>query len=146
MEENKLFDIVIIGNGIKGNRLATKLSKEYSVALIGHNMHTIGDTTLVEREAIYVAYVRGILGVTLSGNSQPTIFGRKLIIATSRINFLPANFFKKNEKDQIIINEDGQLPAVKPLVYVANKVATGFNSKVEANIINTIKEGLKKKC
>ena len=140
---NKLFDIVIIGAGTKGKRIAKKLAKDYDVAVIDPSLVAIDGVTRINREAIYVAYVRGIIGVILDGESSPEIFAKRLIIAAPSVKFLPANFYNLDSDGKVIINQAGQLPALKPLVYVANKIAIGYGSTVETTLVEAVKEGLK---
>lgn len=140
---NKLFDIIVIGAGAKGKRIASKLAKKYDVVVIDPEITTIKNVTCVNNSVIYLTYIRGILGAVLKGASSPEIFGKRLIIATPDVEYLPKNFYELDPaNNKVIINENGQLPALKPLVYVANKIADGFTMKTEAAITMTVEEGL----
>lgn len=141
---NELFDIAIIGAGTKGQRIAKKLAKTHKVVVVDPNEFNINGATCVKNEIIYVSYIRGILGLIQKGNSSPDIFAQRLIITTPTVDYLPKNFYQFDDNNQVVVNMAGQLPAVKPLVYVANKIATGFNSNLEKAITETVTEGLSK--
>lgn len=141
---NELFDIAIIGAGTKGQRIAKKLAKTHKVVVVDPNEFNINGAACVKNEIIYVSYIRGIIGLIQKGNSSPDIFAQRLIITTPTVDYLPKNFYQFDDNNQVVVNTIGQLPAVKPLVYVANKIATGFNSNLEKAITETVTEGLSK--
>lgn len=136
---NKLFNIAIIGAGTKGKRLAKKLIKTgKSVVIFDPKTVEITGGTFINKSVIYVQYIRGILGITVEGNTQPEFFCERLILAAPCLKIFPSNFYTLALTGDVVINKNCQLPSVAPLIYVINPKLINYTKNLEVKIIENI--------
>jgi thioredoxin reductase len=86
MQDNKIYETIIIGAEPDGLALAETLAKAgLSVAIFSsnfiHNKNYVLDTVdLVEKTCVYISFTHGLFGVTAADRSA--IFGRSIVLAT----------------------------------------------------------------
>lgn len=117
MQDNKIYETIIIGAEPAGLALAESLSKEgLSVAVFSSNFiynknYALQNVDLIEKTCVYLSFTHGLFGVT--AQDRFAVFGRSVVFATGT---KPIKSSLKNinivYKPQDIEIKDKRVPAV----------------------------------
>lgn len=124
MQQNKIYDVIIIGASKHGLALAEMLEDNGQVALISNSFvhrskkQLLASTDLIEGKAVLLTYIHGLLGVTLNNNT--TIFGNRVVFSTgtqplrlalknSNIKYNLCGLLAKNKSAQAVVYGEDDL-------------------------------------
>jgi thioredoxin reductase len=86
MQQNKLYDVIILGASSHGLALAEMIEDSCSTALVSSNFthktkkQSLDYTDLIQGTAVYLSYMRGLFVLSLENREK--VVGKNLVIAT----------------------------------------------------------------
>lgn len=132
MQQNKLYDVIILGASDQGLALAEALEASCTTALVSTNFshklkkQLLTATDLIQGTAIYLSYMRGLF--VLSLENHETVVGKNLVIATGT---KPNKAALKNQNIKYSISEITEKNKVaQAVVYGHDELAVQYSIRL----------------